>query len=134
MKIYMRLKKHESILLIQFYTNKIDFNVFLYEIKVPDILNTNCDCLRSESMTVKHVLLNCLKWSTKKGELIHSLCTNDIKEILISKKKTKTAIRMVQCTKILDQFRKAVDQDVEQRLRGSNENRKEEEDRMEEEG
>ena len=102
--------------------------------KVSDILSTNCDCSRSENMTVEHVLLNCPKWSTERGELIHPLRTNDIKEILTSKKGAKAAIRMVQRTKILDQFRKAVDQDVEQRLRGSNENREEEEDRMEEEG
>ena len=134
MKVHMRLKKHESTLLTQFRTNKINFNVFLYEIKIPDILNTNCDCSRSKNMTVEHVLLNCPKWSTERGELIHPLRTNDIKEILTSKKRTKTVIRMVQRTKILDQFRKTVDQDVEQRLRESNENREEEEDRMEEEG
>ena len=57
----MRLKKHENVLLIQFRTGKIDFNVFLYEMKVPDILSANCDCLRSENMIVEHVLLNCPK-------------------------------------------------------------------------
>ena len=85
-------------------------------------------------MTVKHVLLNYLKWSTERGELIYPLRTNDIKKILTFKKRTKTVIKMVQRTKILNQFRKTVDQDVEQRLRESNENRKEEKDRMEEEG
>ena len=130
----MKLKKHESILLIQLRTNKIDFNTFLYEMKIPDILSTNCNCSRSENMTVEHVLLNCPKWSTEKGEFIHPLRTNDIKEILIFKKGTKITIRMIQRTKILNQFRKTVDQDVEQRLRGSNENREEEEDRMEEKG
>ena len=130
----MRLKKHESVLLIQLRTNKIDFNVFLYEMKIPDILSTNCDYSRSENMTVEHVLLNYPKWSIEREELIHPLRTNDIKKILTSKKRTKVVIRMVQRTKILDQFRKAVDQDVEQRLRESNENREEEEDRMEEEG
>ena len=105
----MKLKKHENVLLIQFRTNKIDFNVFLYEMKVLDILSTNCNYSRSKNMTVEHVLLNYPKWSTEKGELIYPLRTNDIKEILIFKKRTKTVIRMVQRTKILNQFRKVVD-------------------------
>ena len=132
MKTYIELKKHENILLTQFRTNKIDFNVFLYEIKIPDILNPNCNCLRGGNMTVEHVLLKCLKWSTERGELIHPLRTTDIKNILTSKKGAKTVVKMIQYTKILNQFKKAVDQDVRQRLRESSEHQEEEEDRIEE--
>ncbi len=128
---HMGLKKHESALLTQLRTGKIGFNAFLYEMKVPNILSPNCDCPREESMTVEHILLNCPKWSTEREELIHPLRTTDIKEILTSKRGAKAAIRMIQRTKILDQFKRAVDQDIEQRLR--DENREEEEVRMEEE-
>ena len=72
-------------------------------------------------MTVKYVLLKYLKWSTERGELIHPLRTTDIKKILIFKKRTKTVVKMIQYTKILNQFKRAVDQDVEQRLRESRE-------------
>ena len=61
MKTYIRLKKHKNTLLTQLRTNKIDFNVFLYEMKVLDILSPNCDCLRGGNMTVEHVLLKCSK-------------------------------------------------------------------------
>ena len=57
MKTYIRLKKHENVLLIQLYTNKINFNVFLYEIKILNILNPNYDYLRRGNMTIKYVLL-----------------------------------------------------------------------------
>ena len=83
-------------------------------------------------MTVEHVLLKCPKWSTERGELIHPLRTTDIKNILTSKKGAKAAVKMIQRTKILNQFKKAVDQDARQRLRESSEHQKEEEDRIEE--
>ena len=60
-KTYIKLKKYKNVLLIQFYINKIDFNVFLYKIKVLNISNPNYDCLRKENMTIKHVLLKCSK-------------------------------------------------------------------------
>ena len=121
METYIKLKKHESTLLTQFRTSKIDFNVFLYEMKVPDILNSNCDCSRGGNMTVEHVLLKCPKWSTEREELIHPLRTTDIKKILTFKKRVKTVVNMIQRIKILNQFKRVVDQDVEQRLRESRE-------------
>ena len=67
-------------------------------------------------MTVDHVLLKYSKWSTERKELIHPLRTIDIKKILTFKKKTKTVVKMIQCIKILNQFKRIVDQDVKQRL------------------
>ena len=83
-------------------------------------------------MTVEHVLLKYPKWSTEIEELIYLLCTTDIKKILISKKGTKTVVKMIQCTKILNQFKRVVDQDIKQRLRESSKYQKEKEDRIEE--
>ena len=131
MEICIEFKKHENVLLIQFRTNKIDFNVFLYEIKVLKILSSNYDCSRRKNMTVKHVLLKCLKWSTEREELIYSLRTIDIKKILIFKKRTKTVVKMIQRTRILNQFKRTVDQDTKQRLQESSEHQEEKEDRIE---
>ena len=130
-KTYIKFKKYKNVLLIQLYTNKIDFNIFLYEIKIFNILNSNYDYLRRENMRVKHVLLKCLKWSTEKEELIYPFRTIDIKKILISKKKTKTVVNMIQRTKILSQFNKIVDQDTRQRLRELSKYQKEKEDKIE---
>ena len=93
-------------------------------------MSPNCDCLKGGNMTVKHVLLKYLKWSTEKEELIHLLRTIDIKKILTSKKRTKAIVKMIQYTKILNQFKKVVNQDVRQRLRESSEHQKEKEDRI----
>ena len=82
-------------------------------------------------MTVKHVLLKCLKWSTERGELIHPLRTTDIKNILTSKKRVKIVVKMIQYTKILNQFKKIVDQNTRQRLRESSKYQEEKEDRIE---
>ena len=64
-------------------------------------------------MTVEHVLLKYLKWSTERGEFIHLLRTIDIKKILIFKKGTKIVVKMIQCIKILNQFKRTVNQDTE---------------------
>ena len=82
-------------------------------------------------MTVEHILLKCPKWSIEKGELIHPFYPTDIKKILIFKKRTKTVVKMIQYTKILNQFKKVVNQDARQRLRESSEHQEEKEDRIE---
>ena len=43
----------------------------------------------------------------------------------------KVVVKIIQYTKILNQFKKVVDQDTRQRLRESNEHQKEKEDRIE---
>ena len=68
----MSLKKHENVLLIQFRIDKIDLNVFLYEIKILNVLSPNYDYLRRENIIVEHVLLNCPKWSIEKRTHIPS--------------------------------------------------------------
>ena len=67
-------------------------------------------------MTIKHVLLKSLKWSIERKELIYFLYITDIKKILIFKKRIKTIIKMIQHIKILNQFKKIINQDIEQHL------------------
>lgn len=53
------LKPH-SALLVQLRTGKIDFNQFLCERRVLGVTTATCECVQGR-MTVKHVLLTCLK-------------------------------------------------------------------------
>jgi len=54
-----RAKSH-SALLTQLRTGKIGFNQFLHERRVPGVATAACECGRGR-MSVKHVLLTCLK-------------------------------------------------------------------------
>jgi hypothetical protein len=108
MEAYKGLKKHESSLLTQLRTGKIGFNAFLYEMRVPEVLSPNCEC-ESESMTVEHVLLKCPRWNAERAELIAPLRTSNITEILTTRAGGKAAVRLVQRTKLLSQFRAAAE-------------------------
>ncbi|KAF7502714.1 hypothetical protein GJ744_005222 [Endocarpon pusillum] len=97
--------------------------------RVPEVTSPDCECSEG-AMTVKHVLLKCPRWSTEREELINPLRTTSIKRILTSKAGGRAAIKLVQRTKILDQFKAVVEQEEGGRTA---ENRGEEEEETEEE-
>ncbi|KAF7502054.1 hypothetical protein GJ744_008049 [Endocarpon pusillum] len=96
--------------------------------RVLEVISPDCECLE-RAITVEHVLMKCSKWSAEREELITPLRTISVKEVLTSKAGGRAAIKMIQRTKILDQF-KAV---VEQEEGRTAEDREEEEKRSEEE-
>jgi hypothetical protein len=108
MEAHKGLKKLESSLLTQLRTEKIGFNAFLYEMRVQEVLSPNCECA-SESMTVEHVLLKCPRWNAERAELIAPLRTSRITKILTTRAGGKAAVRLVQRTKLLSQFRAAAE-------------------------
>lgn len=55
-----RTKKHESALLIQLRTKKIEFNVFLHKIRVSKVTSFDYEC-SERVMTIEYVLLRCSK-------------------------------------------------------------------------
>ena len=54
-----RLKTHNA-LIIQLKTNKIEFNKFLHERRVFDVMIARCQ-YNENYMTIKHILFFCLK-------------------------------------------------------------------------
>jgi hypothetical protein len=56
-------------------------------------------------MTVEHVLLKCRKWQTERAELIDPLRTRNLREILTERKSCRAAVKMIQRTKLLEQFK-----------------------------
>ncbi|KAF7502148.1 hypothetical protein GJ744_006888 [Endocarpon pusillum] len=96
--------------------------------RVPEVTSPDCECSEGV-MTVEHVLMKYLKWSAEREELITPLRMTSIKKVLTSKEGGRAAIKMIQRTKILDQF-KAL---VEQKEGRTAESRKEENEKSEEE-
>jgi hypothetical protein len=97
-------KKPESTLLTQLRTGKIGFKHFLSERRVPGVESPACDCIQGD-MTVEHVLLKCRKWQTERAELIDPLRTRNLREILTERKSCRAAVKMIQRTKLLEQFK-----------------------------
>ncbi|KAF7513013.1 hypothetical protein GJ744_011279 [Endocarpon pusillum] len=96
--------------------------------RVPEVTIPDCECSEG-AMTVEHVLMKCPKWSAEREEVITPLRTTSVKEILTSKAGGRAAIKMIQRTKILDQFKAVVEQEEGRTV----EDREEEEEGPEEE-
>jgi hypothetical protein len=103
-KLHAGRKKEMSSLLVQLRTEKIGFNAFLYERKVPTVLSPRCP-RGSGAMTVRHVLLVCPTWSALRTRLLGELRTSDIRVILNSTTGATAATRFILHTNLLDQFR-----------------------------
>ena len=58
LNIHVEHSKAHNALIIQLKTNKIEFNKFLHERRVFNVLTAHCLC-NEKHMTVKHVLLSC---------------------------------------------------------------------------
>ena len=60
LKKYNERFKTYNALIIQLKTNKIEFNKFLHEKRIFEIIIAHCQC-NENYITIKHVLLFCLK-------------------------------------------------------------------------
>jgi hypothetical protein len=105
-----RMPRACSSLAIQLRTGKIGFRAFLYQRKVPGVLDPLCtDCDAGEDMTVDHVLLKCEKWQALRQECFQraglpaerALLPN----LLNTRKGCLAAARMVWKTGLLKQFK-----------------------------
>ena len=84
---------------------KIGFRAFLYERRVPGYDNPNCEC--GEKMTVTHVLLKCVIWDGKRAAALVDQDRRTIQRLLSTRKGCLAAIRLVQQTELLEQFKAA---------------------------
>jgi hypothetical protein len=103
-KPHKGMRKFESELLAQLRTGKIGFKSFLYKMKVLGAESPDCDCMQEE-MIVEHVLLRCHVWQIERQDLMSPLRTTDLKEILTWNQGCKAAVKIIQHTKLLYQFR-----------------------------
>ena len=97
-----RLKTHNA-LIIQLKINKIEFNKFLHERRIPDVMIAHCQCDESY-MTIKHVLLSCSKWRKERRKMLQKTKITNMKRLFSERKTITIAMRMILTTNLLNQF------------------------------
>ncbi len=107
--LHVELAKAESSVLTQMRTGKISLAHFLYTMRVPEFFSAHCTCgwMRQD---VKHVLLFCPELAEGRQELIDSAGTQDMRQILSTKKGVKAAAKWLMQTGILQQYSLANEQ------------------------
>ena len=99
------LKKWQSALLIQMRTEKIGLKDFLWKRKVPEVDDPGCDCGEGRQ-TVGHILLRCRKYRSLRRREFGISGRMDLRAILNESKLATKAIRFMEQTHLLGQFRR----------------------------
>ena len=97
--LYKNRTKPFSSILIQLRTEKIGFNAFLNNARVPNI-EALCDC-KEEEETVEHFLFKCPKWKEQRV-ILNGLKT--VRETLGDRGNSEKAVKYLLATKRLEQF------------------------------
>ncbi|OAQ63788.1 hypothetical protein VFPFJ_11387 [Purpureocillium lilacinum] len=78
---------------------------FLFNRRVPDATDAQCPC-REGRKTVSHVLLRCRKYRQLRGQELGPLPgRHDLRDILSERKAAAKAIKFMELTEIVGQFR-----------------------------
>ena len=94
-----RFKAHNA-LIIQLKTDKIEFNKFLHERRIFDVITTHCQCDKSY-MTIKHVLFSYSKWKKKRKKMLQKTKIIDMKRLFSERKAITIAMCMILTTNLL---------------------------------
>ena len=97
-----RLKAHNA-LIIQLKINKIEFNKFLHERRIFDVIIAHCQC-DEDYITIKHVLLSYSKWREEKRKMLQKIKIIDMKRLFNERKAITVAMRMILTINLLNQF------------------------------
>ncbi|OAQ65570.1 zinc knuckle [Purpureocillium lilacinum] len=105
LRLHDGLSKRQSALLVQLRTEKIGLKDFLFNRRVPDTTDANCPC-REGRQTVSHILLRCRTYrQLRRQELGPLPGRHDLRDILSERKAAAKAIKFMELTEILGQFR-----------------------------
>ena len=104
LRIHHGLKKWQSAILIQMRTEKIGIRDFLWKRKVPGLDDPGCDCGEGRQ-TVGHVLMRCRKYRNLRRREFGRGGRIDLRAILNEPKLVTKAIRFMEQTHLLGQFR-----------------------------
>ena len=96
--------KSHSALLTQLDIEKINFNLFLKERCVLEMISKTCSC-DHDVMTMRHVLLACSNWRNLQMRLRRKINTTNIIKILDTRKSITSTIRMMIDIALLKQFK-----------------------------
>jgi ribonuclease HI len=104
LRLHHGLKKWQSALLIQIRTEKIGLKDFLWKRKVPGFDDPGCDCSEGRQ-TVDHILLRCRTYNDIRRRVFGRGGRIDLRAILNEPKLVTKAIRFMEQTRLLGQFR-----------------------------
>lgn len=104
LRLHHGLKKWQSALLIQMRTEKIGLRDHLWRRKVPEFGDPECDCGEGRQ-TVSHVLLRCRNYRDLRRSEFGTQGGMDLRAILNESKSATKAIRFMEQTHLLGQFR-----------------------------
>jgi ribonuclease HI len=103
LQLHKGLTKRKSALLVQLRTEKIGFNDFLFNRRVPGITSPRCEC-GERRQTVAHVLLRCRTHKDLRNQVFGNLPgRNNLRAILSKPQLATKAIEFVEQTQILGQ-------------------------------
>ena len=91
LNIYAECSKTHNVLIIQLKINKIEFNEFLHERRVFDILTMHYLC-DEEHIIVKHVLLFCSNWKKKRRKMLQRAKIMNIKQLFSERRAMTIAV------------------------------------------
>ena len=106
---YRHLRKHSgrfkthNALIIQLKTNKIEFNKFLHERRIFDVMTAHCQCDKNY-MTIKHVLFSCSKWRKERRKMLQKTKITNMRRLLSERKAVTIAMCIILTTSLLNQF------------------------------
>ena len=103
LQLHEDLSKRQSSMLTQLRTEKIGLQDFLFNRHVPDIADPRCVCGEGRQ-TVTHVLLRCRKFRILRRQVLGPV-PGSLRKILSERKTAAKAIKFMEHTQILGQFR-----------------------------
>jgi ribonuclease HI len=105
LQLHEGLSKRHSAILVQMRTEKIGLKDFLFNRRVPDATDNKCSC-REGRQTVLHILLRCRRFrQLRRQELGTIPGRHNLRTLLNERKAAAKAIRFMEQTEILGQFR-----------------------------
>lgn len=113
LRLHRGLKKWQSALLIQMRTEKIGLRDHLWKRRVPGYDNPGCDCGEGRQ-TVGHILMRCRNYRHLRRKEFRSIGRMDLRAILNEPKLATRAIRFMEQTHLLGQFRRCVTEQTDE--------------------
>ncbi len=103
LQLYKNYAKFHSALLTQLHMRKIDFNQFLHERRVLNVVMTMCKCDKDQ-MLIKHVLLTCFRWKVEWKAMQWKENITNLRKLLEIMSAATIIIQMILSMSILNQF------------------------------
>ena len=101
--LYKNHVKSHSVLLTQLCMRKIDFNQFLHERWIFNVVTTMCKC-NKDWMLIKHILLTCFRWKVEWKAMQWEENITNLRKLLEIMSAATTIIQMILSTSILNKF------------------------------